>query len=394
MRILNFTYEDLKKIRLKDFFLRLYKKALDEEDLTSVAAQVAFYFSFALFPLLLFLISVFGIVMGTANDLRTEMFFYLHQVMPNSAFDLVRKTVEEVAENSSGGKLTVGLLIALYSASAGLESIRVALNGVYNLTETRPWWKTKIISLCLTFFLTVLVTVALGIVFYGTKFLKLGLSSVKVPVESPIFLGILQWLTVAIVLVSIFALIYNYLPKHKKYNWVWITPGAIVSIILWLLLSYGFKLYLGYFDTYDKTYGSLGAVIILMLWLYLTALVILIGGTINAVLQEFTNPETAKAGAVKAAAKETVENPDAASSATGKAEKKAEVLASVGGGNPDDQNDKPENKNAETVNDKPENNSSENVADVFVDQKPPVKKSVWKLFAGLAIGFVSSMRKR
>jgi membrane protein len=391
MRFLSFTYEDLKKIQIKKFFLRLYKKALDEEDLTSVAAQVAFYFSFALFPLLLFLISVFGIVMGSDNDLRTEMFFYLQQVMPNSAFDLVRKTVEEVAENSSGGKLTIGLLVALYSASAGLESIRVALNGVYNLTETRPWWKTKLISLALTFFLAVLVTVALGIVFYGTKFLKLALTSIKVPVESPIFLGILQWVTVAVVLVSIFALIYNYLPKHKKYNWVWITPGAIISIILWLLLSYGFKLYLGYFDTYDKTYGSLGAVIILMLWLYLTALVILIGGSINAVLQEFTDPETAKAGAVKAAAKETVENPDASLPSKDKAEKKAEVLASVGGGNPDDQAGQPENKS-----DEPENNNAESkkAIEVSDDPKPPVKKSVWKLVAGLAIGFVSSMRKR
>ena len=191
-------------------------------------------------------------------------------------------------------------------------------------------------------------------------------------------------MTVFVVLISIFAIIYNYLPTHKKYNWVWITPGAIIGIFLWLFFPMAFKLYLGYFDSYDKTYGSLGAVIILMLWLYLTALVILIGGTINAVLQEFTDPETAKAGAVKAAAKETVENPDASLPSKDKAEKKAEVLASVGGGTPDDQADKPENKTAE----------SEKVIDVSLDAKPPVKKSVWKLVAGLAIGFVSSMRKR
>ena len=104
MQILSFTYEQLKNIRLKDFFLRLYKKSLDEEDLTSVAAQVAFYFSFALFPLLLFLLSVFGIVMGTDNDLRTEMFFYLQQVMPNSAFDLVRKTIERNRRKQLGRK--------------------------------------------------------------------------------------------------------------------------------------------------------------------------------------------------------------------------------------------------------------------------------------------------
>ena len=120
-------------------------------------------------------------------------------------------------------------------------------------------------------------------------------------------------MTVLVVLISTFALLYNYLPKHKKHTWVWITPGALVGISLWLALSYAFRLYLDYFNTYDKTYGSLGAVIILMLWLYLTALVILIGGSINAVLQEFTDPETAAAGDAKAAAKEIVANPNSES---------------------------------------------------------------------------------
>jgi membrane protein len=99
----------------------------------------------------------------------------------------------------------------------------------------------------------------------------------------------------AIVLVTMFALVYSFLPQHKKPGWTWITPGAIVGIILWLVLSFAFRLYLSYFNTYDATYGSLGAVIILMLWLYLTALVILFGGSMNAVLQEFTDPEAAEA---------------------------------------------------------------------------------------------------
>jgi hypothetical protein len=150
MTILSFKYNDLLDLKLKDFFYRLYDKAYNEEDLLSSAAQVAFYFTFALFPLLLFLISLFGIVLESADDLRTELFFYLSQAMPGSASDLVKKTIEEVTESSSGGKLTFGILIALYSASAGIDSIRVALNGVYNLTETRAWWRTKVLSIILT----------------------------------------------------------------------------------------------------------------------------------------------------------------------------------------------------------------------------------------------------
>ena len=310
MSILSFKLGDLRQINIKDFFKRLYVKALQEEDLLSSSAQVAYFFAFALFPLLLFLVSLFGIVLESTNDLRTELFFYLRQVMPGTASDLVQKTIEEVTQNSSGGKLTFGILVALYSASAGIDSIRIALNGVYNLTESRPWWKTKLLSLFLTLVLAILITIALGIIFYGEKFLLLVLNSINLPIPSPFFLGVLQWVTVFIVLISTFALLYNYLPKHKDYKWVWITPGAIIGIFLWLGLSFAFRLYLHYFNTYDKTYGSLGAVIILMLWLYLTALVILIGGSINAVLQEFTDPETAAAGKKKSAAKEIVDNPN------------------------------------------------------------------------------------
>ncbi len=310
MTVSNFKYSDLKEIKIKDYFFRLYDKAFNEEDLLSSAAQVAFFFVFALFPLLLFLVSLFGLILESAADMRTELFFYLRQVLPGTASDLVQTTIAQVTESSSGGKLTFGILVALYSASAGIDSTRIALNGVYNLTETRPWWKTKSLSILLTFVLAILITIALGIVFYGGKFLAFILDSIHLPVPSPLFLGVLQTVTVLIVLILTFALLYNYLPKHKKPTWVWITPGAISGIVLWLALSYAFRLYLGYFNTYDKTYGSLGAVIILMLWLYLTALVILIGGSMNAVLQEYTDPDTAKAGEKKKVAHEVIKDPE------------------------------------------------------------------------------------
>ena len=318
MSILSFNLEQLRQVSVKDYFKRLYTKSMDEEDLLSSAAQVAFYFAFALFPLLLFLITLFGLVLESADDLRMEMFFYLRQVIPGSASDLVQKTIDEVTKSSSGGKLTFGILIALYSASAGIDSIRIGLNGVYNLAETRSWWKTKLLSLFLTLILAILITIALGIIFYGGKFLTIILNWINIPIQSPLFLGVLQWATILVVLIATFALLYNYLPKHKKPSWVWITPGAIAGIVLWLALSYAFRLYLDYFNTYNKTYGSLGAVIILMLWLYLTALVILIGGSMNAVLQEITDPDTAAAGEKKAAAKEVVANPEGELSAESK----------------------------------------------------------------------------
>jgi membrane protease YdiL (CAAX protease family) len=232
-----------------------------------------------------------------------------------------------------------------------------------------------------------LITVALGIIFYGEKFLTLILDWIKLPIPSPFFLGILQGVTVLVVLVSTFALLYNYLPKHKKSTWVWITPGAIVGIILWLALSYAFRLYLDYFNTYDKTYGSLGAVIILMLWLYLTALVILIGGSMNAVLQEFTDPETAAAGEKKAAAKEIVANPDSESLVREKLESLIKTDSPVSNNeNADDKIAKTENRLPETSRINPQITEYD---DAEVEKIG--KKSAVNLAVGTAFGFLMGL---
>src|SRR5688500_3582705 len=127
-----------KFIYLKAILYRLYD-VFWEEDVLSRSAQVAFYLSFSLFPLLLFLVNLFGLILGTAGELRSELFSYLRQIMPLTAYELVKKTIMEVTENSSGGKLTFGFLIALWSASAGIDSLRVALNHAYKLKETRTW---------------------------------------------------------------------------------------------------------------------------------------------------------------------------------------------------------------------------------------------------------------
>lgn len=278
-----------------------------DTDIFSRAAQVAFYFSFSLFPLLFFLISLFGIVLETTDGLKAELFTYIRQVMPSSAFELVRRTVEEIVDSSSSGKLTLGLAITLWSASAGIDSVRNALNAVYELRETRWWWKTKAQSLAITLLLILLVAVVLGIVFYGWQAAQVALSYVGLQVTSPLVLVSIQWISILLVMLFACEVIYNLLPNFKKYRWDWITPGSIVAILLWLLLTRGFRLYLEYFNSYNKAYGSLGAVIILMLWLYLTAIVVMIGGVINAVLREMRDER--EAAFEQMLVEETVDDP-------------------------------------------------------------------------------------
>jgi membrane protein len=267
-----------------------------DTDIFSRAAQVAFYFSFSLFPLLFFLISLFALVLETTDGLKAELFTYIRQIMPSSAFELVRKTLEEIIESSSGGKLTIGLAITLWSASAGIDSVRIALNEVYGLRETRWWWRTKLQSLLITLLLIVLVALVLGIVFYGWQAAQISLAYIGLQVTSPLVLVSIQWISILLVMLFACEVIYNLLPNFKKHRWEWITPGSIVAILLWLLLTRGFRLYLEYFNSYNKAYGSLGAVIILMLWLYLTGIVIMVGGVINAVLRDMRDKREVSVG--------------------------------------------------------------------------------------------------
>jgi membrane protein len=268
------------KLNLKETLSKLWKKVADD-DILGNAAQVAFYFSFALFPLLLFLMSLLGIILSDKKELQEELFLILGQVMPTAAFELVQKTLDEVMAKSSGGKLTLGILITLWSASAGVDNMRGTLNEVYNLTESRSWFRAKLTSLLLTLALGLMILLALAFVVYGSQMLD-----ALLPVDSVYLLEALKWLVVLIVLLLAFALIYNFAPNHEAFQWKWLTPGAVIGVVLWIVLTVGFRIYLQYFDSYAATYGSLGAVIILLLWLYLTALVILTGGAVNAILDE------------------------------------------------------------------------------------------------------------
>ena len=281
------------KLSFIEYVKKVYEK-FAAENVTTNAAQVAFYFIFALFPLLLFLLNIIGLFLGAAEGVRNELFAYLGQVVPPSAIKLVQDTITEITSDGGGGKLTFGALLALWSASAGVDNIRIALNDVYDLEETRPWWKYKLVSVLLTLGIALLIFLALGVVFYGGYFINLLVSPLGIEFTSSIILTVFSLLVVGIALVLSFALLYNFAPNHDPFDWHWISPGAITAIVLWIVLSLGFRIYLQYFDSYSKTYGSVGAIIVLLLWLYLTAMVILIGGVINAVGEKTAKGEEVK----------------------------------------------------------------------------------------------------
>jgi membrane protein len=283
-----------------------------EDDVLGRAAQLSYYFLLALFPALLFLTSLLGYMAGENGQLREDLFKYLNAVLPGDASRLVAETVKDVTQGSGGGKLSFGILATLWAASNGMGAISESLNVAYDVKEARPWWKVRLAAIGLTLSLAFLIVTALVLVLYGhdladTVAVKFGLGEAFATVWK-----VLQWPLVLVFVLLAFALIYYFGPDVRDQDWKWLTPGAFVGVALWLLVSFAFKAYLSYFNSYSATYGSLGAVIILMLWFYFTGAAILIGGEMNSEIEH----EMAKRGAPDAKEKGE-KSPDAKGKSSG-----------------------------------------------------------------------------
>jgi membrane protein len=260
-------------------------REIQEDEVFGRAAELSYYFLLALIPFLIFLTSTIGIVLGSGTGTRHAMFNYLAQVMPPSAFQLIQSTMVEVSTSSGGGKLSFGILATLWAASNGLSAITTSLNTAYDLKETRPWWKTRLTAIGLTMVLSVLIISALLLVVAGGQIAEWLTRVYGFGPVFPLAWKIIQWPVVLGCITLAFALIYYFAPDFRKQSWKWLTPGAAIGVALWLLVSIGFRVYLHFFDSYSATYGSLGAVILLMLWLYFTGAAVLIGGEINSEIE-------------------------------------------------------------------------------------------------------------
>lgn len=266
--------------------LQLVKRVyyeLDEDEVLTRSAALAYYFVSALFPMIFFLMAMLGLF-AQSHDLQSSLLNYTARFMPADAYRLVQKTLQEVANNSTGLKLAFGLALALWAGAGGVVSIMDALNRCYNVKAFRPFWKQRLIALGLTVTIAALTVMALTIVLYGGDIADfvgshVGLSNVTVAAWH-----IVQWPIALFFVVLSFALLYYWGPDAEQ-KWQWITPGSVVGVLTWIGASLLFRVYLHFFNTYGKTYGSLGAVIVLLFWLYISGLAILVGGEINSEIE-------------------------------------------------------------------------------------------------------------
>jgi|SRR5947209_500356 len=277
---------------------RLYHE-MDHDEVFTRSAALAYYFFAALIPMVFFMMSALGIFASHSHDVRTSLLNYFGRVMPGDAFSLVDKTLREVATHSTGLKLLFGLLLALWSGSGGMSSIMDALNRCYHIKESRPFWKQKLISLALTISIAILTVMAMGIILYGGTIAQIVGSHIGLSQMAVLAWKIAQWPLALFFVVFSFALMYYWAPDAEQ-DWVWITPGSLVGVLVWIGVSLLFRVYLHFFNSYSKTYGSMGAVMVLLLWLYISGLAILTGGEINSEIEhaaaERGHPEAKEAG--------------------------------------------------------------------------------------------------
>jgi membrane protein len=267
----------------KELGLRLWRQIWEDEVLGR-CAELAYFFLFSVFPLLLFLTTLLGYVAEANTELRWDVFLYLSRISPSQEVtSLLHDTLNEVTSSRTGTKLWLSLAAAVWVASNGMIAVGRALNTACGLKETRRWWKRRIIAVVLTLTFSVLIICALVLIFYGSSIGNALAGRLGIGWAFAVFWRMAQWVLILVFVVISFEMLYNYAPNlgPSPYR-EWATPGAVTALILWLAASYGLRVYLAYFHAFTTTYGSLGAVILLLVWFYLTGFAILMGGEVNS----------------------------------------------------------------------------------------------------------------
>jgi membrane protein len=252
------------------------------------AAELGFYFLFSLFPTLFCAGAVIGLAARSAHDVYLHILRNLSLVIPTSALGTVLTTFNQTTAAASSSKVTLSSIAAVWSASVGVSAIQDTLNQVYKIDESRSYVAARIYAIGLTILLTVIVSLGLASMFGGDLAASLAYQTISrhnLAMAAAIGARVVAWIIATALLALAFAVVYYWAPDWKKRRWRWFTPGGAVGIVLWLAASLGFRVYLHFFNNYAVTYGSLGAVIILLMWFYITGLMVLLGGEINSQIE-------------------------------------------------------------------------------------------------------------
>lgn len=270
---------DKKKQFIKDF-----KTAYTEGDVSSNAAKISYFLIFAIFPFIITLLNIASFT-GLNNQLILDN---IASALPTQASEMVLGVINDINKNSSGFLLIFSILLGVWSASRGILSIIQSINEAYELEETRSFIKINLIAVALTAFVFTAIIVSIVLMLFAgyindalANFLGLDFDTIKL-------INIVKYVIIVLLLVLVFTMLYRFSPNYEtaqphsiKYS----LPGAVFSTVVWLLASFLFSLYINNFANYNKTYGSIGGVIVTLLWMNISASILLLGGVLNATLR-------------------------------------------------------------------------------------------------------------
>lgn len=268
-------------LRKTVIFLVMFIKKIGDDDIFALGAQLAYYMVLSFIPFLMFLMTLVGF-----SHLNSDAVLnLLSNVMPTEAFNLIQSTVIEIVDREQTGLLWISIALAIWVSSSGFKAVIKGLNKAYGVKETRSYIKLKLISMIYTILLALIVIATLFLFVFGDV---IGDFFIKV-LEHPEFIyyiwNMLRYVVVILIMILFFMFLYNATPCVRL-GWLEVIPGAVITTLGWISISYIFAYYVNNFSNYSRLYGSLGAVFMFMTWMFITSMILILGGEINAVLAE------------------------------------------------------------------------------------------------------------
>ncbi|MBK3495794.1 YihY/virulence factor BrkB family protein [Viridibacillus sp. YIM B01967] len=262
-------------------FLMEYIKRLQDADISGFSAQLAYFFLLSFFPLLIFLVTLLPFL----NIDQDQVYLFLNAILPEQVYSLINGTISEVLQNRNGGLLSIGVIGTIWSASKGVDALIKSLNRSYDKDETRPFIIARLVSVIFTFLLVGLIIIALLLSVFGKQIGTVLFSYFGLAVDFFNLWNNIRWIMPPLLIFIVLTVMYWIGPNIKLYLRS-VLLGSAAATIAWIVLSYGFSYYVSNFANYSATYGSIGGIIILMLWLYFTGMILMAGGQINAIMQQ------------------------------------------------------------------------------------------------------------
>ncbi|MFJ3481981.1 YihY/virulence factor BrkB family protein [Pseudomonas sp. NPDC090202] len=276
-------FPDLRQLRLTTVLVKTVKEFLDDE-MSTYASALAYQMLFSLFPFLLFLIALIGFL--HLPDFFSWLRLQSELVLPPQALDQVNPVIDQL-QQSKGGLLSVGIVIALWTASAGVRLLMSAMNAAYDVVEGRPVWKRIPLSILYTIGIAGMMLATAGLMVTGPQVMSWLAAQIGMEDFIVTLWTIVRWPAIILLMMVAVAIMYYVMPDVKQ-TFRFITPGSVLAVVVWIIASLGFAYYVKTFADYNAMYGSIGAIIVLLLYFYISSAVLLLGAEMNAVIEHMS----------------------------------------------------------------------------------------------------------